>query len=189
VRSLSLRKRLCALLVVLGALGTMVGSAGPVDAQAGPQGVRFGERFRVVSWETPIGNCYDTRYDRETYADVPYGQYREPYLGEWTCGNSSKTFVGDWYTHAEVGFTGWAWAEYQLRVYVRTASGARTNCGTVTAWSWLNDYYTESTPFVWSQAAATSGNGSPGDGFVRLNCGRHGSIRVYTRTSEGRGTF
>ena len=188
MRSLSMRKRVGALLVVLGALGTLVGSATPADAQAGPQGVRFGERFRVVSWETPIGNCYDTRYDRETFVDVPFGQYREPYLGEWTCSNASKTFVGDWVTHAEVGFNGWAWAEYRLRVYVRTASG-NTNCGTVTAWSWLNSSVTQSFPFYWSQAAATSGNGSPGDGFVRLNCGRHGNIRVYTRTSEGRGTF
>ena len=197
--SLSMKKRVCALLVVLGALGTVVGSATPVDAQTGPQGVVFGERYRVVSWITPAGNCIDTRYDPERFVQVPYGQYREPYLGYWSCGRAdgSLTFIGDWYTHAELGFNGWAWAEYRLHVYALTGSGARTNCATasggpVTAWSWLNRSVTQHFPFFWSQAAASSLNGpntSDSNGYVRLNCGRHGSIRVYIRASEGIGTF
>ena len=179
------------MLLVLGALGTVVGSATPVDAQAGPQGARWGQRYRSVSFKTPIGNCYDIRVDGATYTDVPYGQYREPLQAWFSCGDiatNRKVFVGDLYTHAETGFDGWGWAEYRLEVRVDTASGS-TRCGRVTAWSWLNRHITGPETFRWSQAAATSANGAPGEGYVRLNCGSHGNIDVRLKVEEGRGTF
>lgn len=191
MRSLSMRKRVCAVLVVLGALGTMVGTTtAPADAQA-LQGVRWGQRYRSVSFQVPGGACYDVRYDPATWVDVPYGQYREPHQVTFTCGDiptNGKVFVGELYTHAEVGFNFWAWAEYRLEVRVDTRSGS-TYCGRVTAWSWLNDYFEGHETFVWSQAAATSANGAPGEGYVRLNCGSHGNINVRLKVEEGRGTF
>jgi hypothetical protein len=188
MRSLSMRKRVCALLVVLGAFGTMVGSVAPADAQTGPQGVKWGQRYRSVSFKTPLGACYDIRVDGATYTDVPYGQYREPFQAWFTCGNGTKTFAADLYTHAETGFDGWGWAEYRLEVRVDTAAGS-TYCGRVTAWSWLNRYITGHETFQWSQAAATSANGAPGEGYRRLNCGSHGNIDVRVKVEEGRGTF
>jgi hypothetical protein len=178
-----MRKRLCAVLVVLGAVGAAVATTAPAEAQTPPPMVAFWTRNRSVSFTSSFRNCPDIRYNTPSSVQVPRGETRVHHQAWFNCWQGSQEIVGDLYTHAMYRSDGRVEAQYELRVRVNWGGGT-VWCGSIWAsreGMWVNDHFT----MFWYTPLASASRGQ----MINLDCQHQGTVGAYFRLDEGRGTF
>jgi hypothetical protein len=186
MRSLSLKKKACALLFVFTAFGGVVGTVAPAEAQTPLTQVAFWTRNRSVSFTSNNVYCNNWRYDTASRFMVQRGtSVRQP--DSWfVCKNLTTGWeiVGDLFVHASYSANGWAQSRYELNVRVNWGGGT-VWCGP-SAWSqWQGTWADQHFTMFWSAGATSSTDGS----WTWVNCQHQGNVGVYFRADRGFGTF
>lgn len=185
MKTSSIAKRMCGLLLVLGTFGIALGTSPPADAQTPPGTVTWWQKNRVVALRGNIGTCWDIRVSGETSLPVPRGEWRDVQQSWFTCGNGTTTIVGHLITGAEFRADGRTQAQYRMVLRVDDPSGTVWCDQAVFANSLINRQVTQPFRKFWSQLGVESARSDQPDPFRYTNCGRHGRVGAHFRFEEG----
>lgn len=174
------------MLIVLGALGTMVGTTAPAEAQTPPAQVAFWTRNRSVSFTSNNVFCNDWRYDTASRVLVPRGGSTSWHDSTFTCRNlqTGWEIVADLHPHASYrADNGLASVQYELRVRVNWGGGT-VWCGS--AWTPSHGrHFNEGFTMFWNGTSESSTDFS----YIWLDCQHQGNVGVYFRAERGFGTW